>query len=71
MTATKWLPNGGDLLDKLRQGDPDGYDHKTTIYPDFGHWMNGKDQEALPWMAERKRTSWPRKVVWAQERADA
>lgn len=60
--AAKW----GDLLDMLHQGDPEGYDHKTTIYPEFGHWMNGKDQEALPWMAERKRTSWPRKVVWAQ-----
>ena len=60
--AARW----GNLLDGLRQSDPDGYDHKTTIYPELGHWMNGKDQEALPWMAERKRISWPRKVVWLQ-----
>ena len=28
--------------------------------------MNGKDAEALPWMAARRRIAWPKKVVWHQ-----
>ena len=28
--------------------------------------MNGKDREALPWMADRTRDPWPKKVVWHQ-----
>lgn len=47
-------------LQKLRGG----YDHKVTIYPEDGHWMNRKDAEAVPWMATKTREAWPKKVVW-------
>ncbi len=56
----------GEKLATLRKGDPEGYEHKVTIYPGLGHWMNGKDTEALPWMAARTRNPWPRQVVWHQ-----
>tara|TARA_B100000963_G_scaffold23641_1_gene17672 strand:+ start:51 stop:2366 length:2316 start_codon:yes stop_codon:yes gene_type:complete len=60
--AAKW----GEMLGKLREEDPSGYDHKATIYPQHGHWMNGDDREALPWMIERVRDPWPKRVVWHQ-----
>lgn len=60
--AAEW----GEKLAKLRKDDPKGYEHKVTIYPGFGHWMNGKDVEALPWMADRTRNPWPKKIVWHQ-----
>jgi poly(3-hydroxybutyrate) depolymerase len=56
----------GRKLARLKQADTDGYDHKVTIYEGMGHWMKGKDREALPWMAERTRVAWPKKVVWHQ-----
>lgn len=60
--AAEW----GKKLEKLRAGDADGYLHKVTIYKEFGHWMNGRDREALPWMAKNAREPWPKKVVWHQ-----
>lgn len=59
--AAQW---GGKLatLQKLRGG----YDHKVTIYPGDGHWMNGKDAEAVPWMTSKTREAWPKKVIWGQ-----
>ena len=60
--AAEW----GKKLEKLHAGDIDGYLHKVTIYKEFGHWMNGKDREALPWMAKNTRNPWPKKVVWRQ-----
>jgi predicted esterase len=56
----------GEKLDALRKEDPTGYEHKVTIYEGLGHWMNGKDAEALPWMSARTRTPWPKRVVWHQ-----
>lgn len=56
----------GRKLAQLKQADPGGYDHKVTIYEGMGHWMKGKDREALPWLAERTRVTWPKKVVWHQ-----
>ncbi len=56
----------GKKLEKLRADDREGYLHKVTIYPEFGHWMNGRDREALPWMAKHARNPWPKKVVWRQ-----
>ncbi|MEM1422655.1 MAG: transglutaminase domain-containing protein [Planctomycetota bacterium] len=61
--AQRW----GDRLHTLRTEDPGGYDHRVTIYPGLGHWMNGRDAEALPWMLERTRDPWPRRVVWYQD----
>ncbi len=60
--AAQWKVKLGDL----ENADPDGYPHKVTIYEGLGHWMQGKDAEALPWMASRNRTTWPKKIVWEQ-----
>lgn len=54
-------------LAELYVADPGGYDHRVTIYPGLPHWMQGKDRECLPWMAERTRKTWPKKVVWLQD----
>lgn len=60
--AAEWKVKLADL----QQADPEGYTHKVTIYPDFGHWMNGEDRAALPWMFSRTRNAWPKKIVWHQ-----
>ena len=60
--AAKW----GERLDELQKGDSKGYEHKVTIYPQHGHWMNRDDREALPWMLARTRNPWPQKIVWHQ-----
>ncbi len=57
----------GDRLDELQKEDPEGYVHQTKIYPGKGHWMDREDAEALPWMAEKKRVAWPKRVVWYQD----
>ncbi|MEZ6014008.1 MAG: dienelactone hydrolase family protein, partial [Planctomycetota bacterium] len=57
----------GARLDELAAADPGGYVHKLTIYPENGHWMDGKDKEALPWMAAFRRDPWPKRVVWLQD----
>lgn len=55
-----------ERLGELRGADPEGYEHLVRIYPGLGHWMDGKDAEALPWMAARTRDPWARRVVWRQ-----
>jgi len=60
--AEEW----GNRLGELRKADPDGYPHRVTLYPEDGHWMGGKDAEALPWMAGHTRNPWPKTVVWHQ-----
>jgi poly(3-hydroxybutyrate) depolymerase len=60
--AAEW----GEKLAKLKQADGEGYEHEVTIYKGLGHWMNGRDSEALPWMAKRTRNPWPQKIVWHQ-----
>jgi pimeloyl-ACP methyl ester carboxylesterase len=54
-------------LDQMEKDDPGGYIHMCRIYDGLPHWMNGKDAEALPWMAKFKRTAWPKKIVWLQD----
>lgn len=54
-------------LDKLREADPGGYEHLARVYPGLPHWMNRQDAEAVPWMAERTRNPWPKKIVWWQD----
>jgi poly(3-hydroxybutyrate) depolymerase len=54
-------------LGKLREVDPGGYEHLARVYEGLSHWMNRKDAEAVPWMAERTRNPWPKKVVWRQD----
>lgn len=56
-----------ETLEGLRDADPDGYDHEVTIYPGKGHWMDGEDKAALPWMASKARDPWPTRVVWRQD----
>lgn len=59
--AVQW----GEKLAKL-QKERGGYEHKVTIYPEMGHWMNKKDAEAVPWMATKTRRAWPKKVIWGK-----
>lgn len=54
-------------LDRLSQEDPGGYVHLSRVYEELGHWMNKRDAEALPWMAEHRRQPWPKKIVWVQD----
>jgi dienelactone hydrolase len=54
-------------LDRLEQADPGGYVHMTRMYEGLGHWMDGRDAEALPWMAKFRRNPWPKKIVWVQD----
>ncbi len=61
--AAEW----GRKLDALHAEDASGYTHRTTIYPGLGHWMDGRDKEALPWMAGFVRNPWPERVVWYQD----
>ena len=56
----------GAKLDALEQQDPGAYIHRVDVYPGLGHWMNGKDAEAVPWMAKFTRDPWPKKIVWCQ-----
>lgn len=56
----------GDMLKKLHEEDPKGYEHFVRIREGMGHWMNLKDAEALPWMAKFTRNPIPEKVVWMQ-----
>jgi len=60
--AAQW----GEQLGALRSEDPEGYEHRVTIYPETGHWMGGRDREALPWMAGFTRDPWPARIVWRQ-----
>lgn len=59
--AARW----GEKLAAL-QKEHGGYEHKVTIYPEMGHWMNKKDAEAVPWMATKTRKAWPKKVIWGK-----
>jgi poly(3-hydroxybutyrate) depolymerase len=60
--AAEW----GAKLDALASQDPGAYPHRLNIYPNLGHWMERKDAEAVPWMAQLTRDPWPKKVVWCQ-----
>ena len=60
--AAEW----GGKLDVLEQQDPGAYIHRLNVYPGLPHWMNGKDAEAVPWMAKFTRNPWPKKIVWCQ-----
>ncbi|MCC9641758.1 hypothetical protein LOC71_05690 [Rhodopirellula sp. JC740] len=56
-----------DQLAKLREEDPDGYEHFVKIYPNKGHWMDREDAVAVPWMAKHTRNVTPSKIVWVQD----
>lgn len=54
-------------LNDLQKEDAQGYTHMARVYEGLGHWMNRKDAEALPWMAQFSRRSWPTRIVWYQD----
>lgn len=56
----------GQILDELQTADPEGYIHETHIVAGKGHWMDGEDAKALPWMAKYKRNPYPERIVWSQ-----
>lgn len=56
-----------ELLDNLQNNDPAGYQHDVQIHEGKGHWMDGNDKVALPWMHGFTRNSIPKKVVWVQD----
>jgi poly(3-hydroxybutyrate) depolymerase len=56
-----------EQLAELQKADPKGYPHLVRIYEGMGHWMNGRDAEALPWMAKHTRNPWPDRIVWFQD----
>lgn len=62
--ARQWA----EQLDGLQKADPNGYEHHVNICADMGHWMCGRDAEALEWMAQWARNPWPKKVVWVQDK---
>jgi hypothetical protein len=53
-------------LDALQAEDPQGYIHEGHIVAGKGHWMDGKDAAAVPWMAKYARNPYPKRVVWVQ-----
>ena len=54
-------------LDGLAAADPKGYPHKVVLAPGCGHWMDGKEKEAVPWMQTFTRNPVPDRVVWVQD----
>lgn len=54
-------------LAELRKADPCGYEHLVKIHQGKGHWMDGEDAEAIPWMAKFTRNPFPKRVVWKQD----
>ena len=51
-------------LAKLKEADPEGYEHEVVIHEECGHWMERKDAVAVPWMAKFTRDPVPKKIVW-------
>ena len=54
-------------LDELQKQDPSGYEHFVKIYEGKGHWMDGEDKVAIPWMQKFNRNLNPDKVAWRQD----
>jgi len=61
--AREW----GQRLDQLEADDPDGYAHVVKLHSGKGHWMDRQDAEALDWLAQFRRTPFPKRVVWRQD----
>jgi hypothetical protein len=56
-----------EQLDKLHKNDPQGYVHFVKIYEGKGHWMDGEDKVAIPWMEKFSRNLNPDRVAWRQD----
>ncbi len=57
----------GKKLDNLQKKDPGGYVHWTMIHGGKGHWVDGQDAAAIPWMAKHTRNPLPERIVWRRE----
>jgi len=57
----------GEMLDALEAADPGGYEHFTEIHDGKGHWMDGEDRIAVPWMEGFAREAQPDRIVWRQQ----
>ncbi len=56
-----------EKLRVLSEGTPGSWPHLVRIYEGLGHWMDRKDAEAVPWMAEKRRDPRPREIIWRQD----
>lgn len=54
-------------LAELAANDPGGYEHWVEIHEGKGHWMDGEDAAAIPWMAGYTRNLRPERIVWLQD----
>jgi len=54
-------------MKELQSMDANGYRHQVVIHEDKGHWMDGQDSMALPWLAKHERNPFPKKIVWVQD----
>lgn len=54
-------------LDSLSAATPGAYIHEGHIVGGKPHWMDRVDTVAVSWMAEYKRTPYPKDIVWHQE----
>jgi len=54
-------------LDEMQKNDPKGYTHFVKIYEGKGHWMDGEDKVAIPWMQKFSRNLSPDRVAWRQD----
>ena len=57
----------GKALDALAAADRGAYVHEVELHRGKGHWMDGQDAKAVPWMARFTRDPRPAKVVWLQD----
>lgn len=57
---------GWDLLQELKADDPGGYeDIRFRIWPDLAHsFPPGEPSKGLKWIAEKRRDTFPEKLVW-------
>ena len=60
--AAEW----GKQLAGLKK-DPWSYRHVVKIHAGKGHWMDGDDAEAVPWMAQFTRDPFPQRIAWKQD----
>ena len=54
-------------LKELRTNDDIGYINLVKIHQGKGHWMEGLDNSAIPWVSKFIRNPYPKKVVWKQD----
>lgn len=56
----------GRKLERYRDEDPTGYDSAWTVHPGREHWMDCAELPHLLVTFKKKRTPYPKKVVWGQ-----